>query len=378
MTTDKWDPLLHVAPGRLRQVTSYNDDVRGGNWLGLRPAEARPKRILLEPGETHTMLSITGAGVVTRVWLTVIPFPPFSGLHDVVIRCYWDDEPEPSVQCSLGDFFGAPFGRMRSYVSAPLSVTSGGFSCSFPMPFSSRALVQLTNEGNGVVDPLFYQVTYRELDEQPATELRFHAGWNRENPTTAGTPYTILDTTGRGNYVGARLDMQNRQQWIPGSLAKAIFPYGLGFGMLEGPEHIFIDGESEASISGTGTEDYFNAGWYFLTGRFSAPTHGCTMRNWVTGRASAYRFHVDVPVPFTESIRVTMDHGMNSVVETDYSSVAYWYQTEPHPPYPALPSPAERRPTPATGNVAQSLALLAPAAAVGWVGLRRLLRRNAR
>jgi hypothetical protein len=142
--------------------------------------------------------------------------------------------------------------------------------------------------------------------------------------------------------------------------------------MLEGPEHIFVDGETAPSVSGTGTEDYFNAGWYFSR-KFSAPTHGCTVRNWPTGRASAYRFHVDAPVPFRDSIRVTMDHGMDNVVDADYASVAYWYQTEPHEPPPPLPPPGQRRPASVWPNVGQSALVLAPVGASLGHGVRRLL-----
>jgi hypothetical protein len=370
MRTLSWDPLLGHIPGRMRQSTSWRDDPRGSDMLGFRPASARPKRILLEPGETHEALAVSGPGVITRFWLTVMPWRP-AHLRDVVVRCFWDGETEPSVLAGAGDFFGAPFGKFRSYQSQRLCYTGGAFTCSFPMPFASRAVVQLTNEGTKVVDPLFYALTYYELDDEPATDLRFHARWHRERATTPGEPYTILEASGTGHYVGVRMDMQNRHRWWTKPVAEAVFPYGLGLGMLEGPEHIFVDGEQAPSVSGTGTEDYFNAGWYFAR-TFSAPTHGCTMRNWFTGRASAFRFHVDAPVPFRESIRVTMDHGMNNVVRGDYASVAYWYQTEPHVAFPPLPAPAQRRRRSALANLGQAALVLAPLGASVVHAVRRL------
>lgn len=371
-----WSRLMTPVPGRTAQLSSHRGDLRGSGMAGLRPAAARAKRVLLEPGETHTLAAIDGPGLITRIWVTGVPYRPLSRLSDLVLRCFWDGEASPSVLCSVADFFGAPFGSARSYVSAPLSYTSGGFVSSFPMPFASAALLQVTNEGDRVVDPFFYAATFYHLDQPPETPLRMHARWNRENPTSPGRAYQILEATGQGHYVGARLDMQNRERWARLPVRRAAFPYGLGLGMLEGPEHIYVDGETTAGITGTGTEDYFNAGWYFLNGTFSTPTHGCTVRNWATGRVSAYRYDVHAPVPFTRSVRVTVDHGIDNVLEADYASVAYWYQTEPHRPYPQLPPPHLRRPSPVWGNLAQSALIVGPAAAVGLWGARRLTRRQ--
>jgi hypothetical protein len=371
-----WSSLLEQAPGRTRQASSAGRDDRGRDLLGFRPHLARTKRILLQPGETHSMAHLDGPGMITRIWMTTPTLPLQSTLRDVVLRFYWDGESHPSVECSLGDFFGASFDRARSYVSAPLSLTSGGFNCLFPMPYATGAHLDITNEGRRVVDPFFYAVTYDDLAEPPPTKLRFHAQWRREHRTSPGLPYTILEATGKGHFVGVRLDMQNLDNWLRRPPTEAVFPYGLGMGMLEGQERIWVDDDQVPSILGTGTEDYFNAGWYFLKGCFSAPTHGCTVSSWLTGRASAYRFDIYSPVPFQQRIRVTVDHGMNNLVETDYSSTAYWYQSEPHGPFPKLPPPDERTPTPVWQNVAQSSTVLMPAAAVGALLLRRMLRRG--
>jgi hypothetical protein len=371
-----WSSLLGQAPGRTRQASSAGRDDRGPDWLGFRPHLARTKRILLEPGETHSMADLDGPGMITRIWMTTPTLPLQSTLRDVVLRFSWDGESHPSVECSFGDFFGASFDRARSYVSAPLSITSGGFNCLFPMPYATGAHLEITNEGRRVVDPFFYAVTYDDLAEPPPSQLRFHAQWRRERRTSPGHPYTILEATGQGHFVGVRLDMQNLDNWLRRPPTEAVFPYGLGMGMLEGQERIWVDDDQVPSVLGTGTEDYFNSGWYFLKGCFSAPTHGCTVSSWLTGRASAYRFDIHSPVPFQQRIRVTVDHGMNNLVETDYSSTAYWYQSEPHNPFPKLPPPHERAPTPVWQNVAQSSTVLMPAAAVGALLLRRMLRRG--
>jgi hypothetical protein len=61
-------------------------------------------------------------------------------------------------------------------------------------------------------------------------------------------------------------------------------------------------------------------------------------------RSMAYRFHIEDPIPFTKSIKVTMEHGHANHRSDNWYTVAYWYQTEPHAPFPALPSVGDRIP----------------------------------
>ena len=370
MSTSRLSDVATPRQVRTRQLTSFGRDPdRGGTFLGTRPAAARRKRVFLAAGETHTMARIQGAGAITRLWMTVLPVAS-RALRDVVLRMYWDDEPAPSVECPLGDFFGAPLGRRLSYVSEPLTIANGAYLCSWPMPFETSARLDVTNEGSTPVDPLFYQVTY---SERPAAEhrLRFHAQWRRQNPTQRGSPYVILDARGQGHYVGCHLFMQNREWWLRPQLRQIIFPYGFGLGLLEGRESIHVDSETQPSISGTGTEDYFNGAWYNLvTGRVSAPHHGCTVRDLLRARVAMYRFDISAPVPFTQSISVAMDHGLENELEGDYTSVAYWYQAEPHAPFQALAPPAHRAPTSGGLNLLQVILLLvAPALVVALIVL---------
>ena len=370
--------LLDPRHGRMRQVSSFDRDPdRGGTWHGLRPAVARRKRVLLAPGETHTIGELTGAGMITRMWMTTLLPLNLHALRNLTLRLYWDGEPQPSVDCPFGDFFGAPFGRYVGYVAEPMSLTSGGFNCIWPMPYASGARLEISNDGPGTVDPLFYQVTFYELDAPPESKLRFHAQWRRDNPTRPAEPYTVLEARGVGHYVGCHMFMQNREWWLRSPLRDIIFPYGFGMGMLEGQERIWVDGEATPSVVGTGTEDYFNAGWYFIGDGFSAPQHGCTMRNFVTGRAAAYRFDLTSPVPFRQSLRMTLDHGFENMLECDYASVAYWYQEEPHLAFPPLPPTAARRPLSPLGNVVQAALTLGAPAFVG-LGLRWLKNRRNR
>jgi hypothetical protein len=285
----------------------------------------------VEPGQTLTLLDYKGAGMIRRFWCTIAP-------DDNTIRCqailrmYWDGEKEPSVETPIGAFFGVGFGEQQDYISLPLNETSGGYNCYWPMPFHKSAYWTITNLSAKPIDAFYYNIDYTAYKSLPASELCFHAQWRRENPTTQGKNYVILDATGKGQYVGTALYMQNMQ-------ARNIT-------FLEGNEVVSIDGNKTPSIIGTGTEDYFSSGWYFDHGPYSAPYHGCIIKDDKIGRISAYRWHIEDAIPFKKSIQFTIQHGAEDDVKSDYSSVAYWYQTLPHKQFPPLPSPEDLLPSP--------------------------------
>jgi hypothetical protein len=374
---DDFHHLLVAQPGWTRQASSFGrDPYRGSNWGGFRHMEACIKRILLAPGETHVMASLAGAGMITRIHMTtLLPFNNHA-LRNMVLRFYWDGENLPSVESPFGDFFGAPFGAYQPYASAPMSLTAGAFNCLWLMPYANGARLEITNEGPSVVDPFFYNITYREMPEGPPSGLRFHAFWRRENPTRRGVPFTILNAEGSGHYVGCHLNMENREWWLRPPLRAISFPRGFGLGMMEGWETITRDEETEASVRGTGTEDYFNGAWYYLLkgGRFSAPYHGCILRDFLRSRIAAYRFDIQAPVSFSRSLRVKIGHGFYNELVCDYSSTAYWYQTEPHRPWSKLTPVYLRQPQAALGNLAQSMAFLAPPVVALLALLWRLTR----
>ena len=376
---DHFHHLLIPQPGWARQVSSFGRDPdRGSRWGGLRSTEACIKRILLAPGETHSMASLSGAGMVTRIWMTtLLPFNAHA-LRNLVLRFYWDGETQPSVECPFGDFFGAPFGAYESYASIPMSLTAGAFNCLWLMPFANGARLEVTNEGSSVVDPFFYNITYQRLPDGSPSDLRFHAQWRRENPTRKGVRYTILDAEGTGHYVGCHLNMQNREWWLRAPVRDIKFPRGFGLGMMEGWESIYRDGETEPSVSGTGTEDYFSGAWYFLSkaGCFSAPYHGCIVRDVLRSRIAVYRFDMSAPVSFSRSLRVEIAHGFYNDLDCDYSGTAYWYQAEPHRTFTPLPPVPLRQPHPVTLNVMQSALLLAPPVAATLAFLWGLKRRR--
>lgn len=343
--------LPRLRHGRRGRESSW--DRTGGN----------DDRLTVRPGERALLADITGPGAITHIWCTVaLPDKEAPDLGDgdflrrLVLQITWDDQTEPSVLVPLGDFFGVGFGRTTNFVSAPLQMSpqdGKGFNCWFAMPFAGRAKVELLSEMSEEPVLFYYYIDYETYQETQPDLGYFHAQWRRENPTAGvaegsesnrqflleGTNldgagnYVILDAEGHGHYVGCVLNvhnLRNTSQWNW---------YG------EGDDMIFIDGEEfPPRLHGTGTEDYFNTAWC-PDQSYHAPYHGITLPggpNW-SGQVSVYRFHIEDPVVFHESVRVTIEHGHANKRSDDLSSVAYWYQSLPHRPF-GLPSVDQRIP----------------------------------
>jgi hypothetical protein len=400
MSVFKGSPLGELA--RIRNVTTRRAsswDRTGGNMDALT----------IQAGETVTLADIAGAGCINHIWCTHM-CQQEDYLRRVVLRARWDNEEGFSIEVPLGDFFGMGHAKMVNFSSLPLQMSPSdgrGFNCWFPMPFGSRAEFFLTNEADVPLN-FYYYIDYELHDAIPADMGRFHAQWRRENPTDgirkealpqiveesrpilqqtplfANAPedtlsnlaysfggrnidgrgnYVILEAEGRGHYVGCNLNIHNLrtdaevawpadQPWPP-DLKNPNPEKLMGFFKLfnwygEGDDMIFIDGEEwPPSLHGTGTEDYFNTA-YCPAIKYDSPYHGLTLPggpNW-SGKSSYYRFHIEDPIHFRKSIRVTIEHGHNNHRSDDLSSTAYWYQLEPHKPFPPLPPVAERLPHP--------------------------------
>lgn len=318
-------------------------------------------RVTVEPGSTVTLAEMEGSGSVNHIWMTVaprdVPTPETADrdfLRRLVLKVYWDGSPSPSVLVPLGDFFGVGHARTVNFASLPLQMSpqdGKAFNSFFHMPFAEGARFELTSDCVDEVLWFYYYIDYEVFDRLEDGLGRFHASWNRQSPADgvdqgdmanseflfegsnldgAGN-YTILDTTGRGHYVGCVLNVTNLRH------TDAWNWYG------EGDDMIFVDGETwPPSLHGTGTEDYFNTAWC-PSQSYHAPYHGLTLpggENW-SGQISTYRFHIEDPVPFTTSIRVTIEHGHANRRSDDLSSVAYWYQESPSTDLSLLP--VERR-----------------------------------
>jgi hypothetical protein len=333
------------ALARLRSYKSRRSsswDRSGGNGDAVR----------VEPGKSATLLEATGAGVVTHLWFTIDSQDPHH-LKNLVLRAWWDGENSPSVEVPIGDFFGLGLGEYFTYQSALLAVAPiKALNAYFQMPFSNGARLTLTNDGKIRTDSLYFHVDYVTLPSLPEGLGRFHAQYRQAVPTKAWTDewtneyderingkknlsgegnYVFLDAAGKGHFVGVTHSiLQNQEQW-PG----------------EGDDMIFIDGDAMPTINGTGTEDYYNGAWDFGGQAFAYMHQGAPLMvnpEHIGGRYSLYRWHIESPIAFEKSIRVTIESGHGNHRADDYYSTAYWYQTEPHAAFPALPAPEARVP----------------------------------
>gem|GEM_PF-278916 len=267
--------------------------------------------IALSAGKMGVIFSTKGPGCIDVITLKLPQNIEPIALKRLIIRAYWDDESSPSIESPLLDFFGCGF-QESVHSSLPLVVKPGEYICRFPMPFKKSGRIEIANGGDKPVS-IEAAIEYRQFDKLNQDALYFHAKWHR-TLTVEGVPYTILKASGRGHYVGCTMSMQG-QRWLS---------------FLEGDELIYVDGEKEPSVHGTGTEDYFNCGWYFATGLVSQPLHGLTFKtDW--DQVGAYRLHIPDYISFSKEIIVNIEHGgENDYPEADYSSTAYFYQSEPH------------------------------------------------
>jgi len=339
--------MVYLRDSTSARVSSY--DRSGGN------GDSRS----IPPGQTLELADIPGAGCIRHVYFTILGREHY--LRDMVLRMYWDGEANPSVEVPFGDFFGLGHERPRFFRSLLVSVNPGtgvvgtyGFNSYFPMPFADGARLTLANEGAAPVG-LWYHIDYEKLDKLDDNVGRFHAQWRRENPTTAvgektnvtihdginldgKENYVILEAEGRGNVVGYFLNVDNVAAGRYGEDDDTW--YG------EGDDMIFIDGEKwPPSLHGTGSEEIFGGG-ACPNIEYAGPYTGYHVignRDYV-GKVSMYRFFVTDPIRFKKSIRVTIEHGHANNMANDYSSCAFWYQTEPHAPFPPLPPAVDRRP----------------------------------
>ncbi len=322
------DRLTHLQPGRPLRSSSGNADWQNSN-VDYR---------FIRPRETLTLADFKGPGSVRRIWMTVLPSEPgYSRL--LTLRIFWDGEKLPSVECPIGDFFGVGHGVDVAMNSLPVRVSAEGRarSCYWAMPFRKSARITVTNDGTQATWGFYYNIDGEQAPVAAAAPY-FHASYRQAFPCGPGN-YVIAQIKGRGHYVGTVLSARTLSAgW---------------FG--EGDEFMYVDGEKIPSIRGTGYEDYFGEAWALR--KTDGAYNGCSV--WEGGnpgaRSTCYRWHIPDPVRFSTGLKVEIQHKgvgtgpdgkeSNNVERDDeYASVAFWYQTGPHLPYPPLPSGMDRLP----------------------------------
>ena len=358
-----------------RRISSF--DRTGGNLDFL----------IIKAGEKQVIADIDGPGCITHIWTTQACMGASFFPRHIIIRIWWDDELEPSVECPLGDFFGLGHGERINFTSLPLQMSpekGKGMNCWWPMPFKKHAKIEIENDNPKGWTPnpekplqrlyglnFYYYVDYelyeawseegpplgyfhcqfRRNDYYPDTKVdrdtgkkfsvlgwQILAGKNRLDNGGYKENHTILEAQGKGHYVGAHIDIDNRFRWR--------VPMALNW-PGEGDDMIWIDDweqKGEPTLYGTGTEDYVNTA-YCPTEKYNAPYHGVIKGDWnPAGKLSYYRYHIEDPISFEKSIKVTIEHGHDNHRGDIWETTAYWYQLEPHYQFPEFPNHKERMP----------------------------------
>lgn len=281
-------------------------------------------RVEIAPGTEHELARFDGAGAVTYFYIT----DGRGGIQDrnLVLRFYWDGNDFPSVNVPAADFFGAVGGKGIDYESLYMAIYHNCHQCYLPMPFSKGARVVLYNDGDKpYVRDVAYNFDCVKDAAYASNKSRFHACWNRSNPTDG--LHTLLDVTGRGHYVGniLHVNTQSRRWWG------------------EGDTDFILDGR--AMKHSPGTEDEYGA-CFDLGGKFThmlcGYIQGGLLVDEQTGEYSyqghnrMYRWYAPNPIRFTKGLKVTLqnqfvapgttyDFKAQQRASDDYITVAYYY-----------------------------------------------------
>lgn len=354
-------PLLSNNKSRAINAENPNGERGGGGKASSNLGASRKGSpcITLKSGETAVLGEINSTGIIQHIWITVTDHTDtgYFVLRDLVLRMYWDGEEAPSVESPLGDFFCCGFAKGCTVNSMPIVVNpTRGLNSYFPMPFKKGAKITIENQHDSDIGGFFFQIDYCLCDELPEETGYFHAQWHREKITKLKEDYVIVDNIkGKGQYIGTYMALSTLERYWWG----------------EGEVKFYMDGDKEyPTICGTGTEDYFGGAWSFATqnqgltventyctafmgypyySRIDDSHHNDYHLNDCPTMRGFYRWHIMDPICFQEKLKVTIQqigvcHKGLFERQDDVSTVAYWYQLEPHNPYEKLMDTMDRHP----------------------------------
>lgn len=282
--------------------------------------EVKTETFTLQPGQSVPFFQMNKGGRI--VGFEIDGGDSFEGLtKDIILSAKWDNDATPAIQAPLVDFFGYGYGEpaMRSMIIG----TRGTMSyCYMPAPFDQNAEMKLTyatrNTGKQSPVTITTKVYYNKNARIAAQEGKFYTVWSRFLDAEKGKYHTFANLKGKGHYVGTI-------HW-----AQALIPGMTQF--FEGDDSIYVDGKMR--MHGTGSEDYYNGGWYALLDRWdrgvSLPIHGSLDYSLQMGRTGGYRFYTTDKMPFEKEIFVGIEHGpTGNEWPVDYASIAFYYGDTP-------------------------------------------------
>jgi len=311
-------PLTVEAQAELDHVADAWTHPGRRPW-GDAPVQVEEREFVVEPGTAFELFHAERGGRVLGIELERAPGTPPRG-PGVLLEGRWDGHTEPAILAPANDFFGYAFGEAAAQ-GFLLGSRAGTDYAYLPMPFDRSASVVLrVLAGEAAAARGTARVYWAADPRDPATEGRLYATWRREREPAVGEPYLLLDAQGPGHQVGVLLQAQ-----------------GLNPGMtvfFEGDDVTTIDGAMR--LHGTGSEDFFNGGWYALLDRWdrgmSLALHGALDYSLPLSRTGGYRFYLADKLSFADHLRQTIEHGPEgNAVPVEYTSVAFHYGTSPSP-----------------------------------------------
>jgi hypothetical protein len=293
-----------------REIRSIWDSV--SEAIIPKGAHRELKQCTLAAGKSVTVFESLQSGRVVAIRLT--PASAFAGTdRRLVLKATWDGDAKPAILVPVGDFFGYSFGD-PSARSLLVGVESDTAYAYFPMPYDNSARIEIVSERQSGPPVRFTSEVISTPQARQKNEGRFYARWNRENPVPQGEPFKFVEVDGRGHLVGVILQAQGFES------GQTLF--------FEGDDEATLDGQ--LTIHGTGSEDFFNGGWYDIpgrwNGRFSLPLSGALDYQKSLGRTGAYRLMLSDAYAFQNSLKLTIEHGgEGNRVPADYAATSFLY-----------------------------------------------------
>ncbi|MGI5214701.1 DUF2961 domain-containing protein [Plantactinospora sp. CA-290183] len=275
-------------------------------------------------GGTATLATLTGPAAISALRIRVPDAAATEAtLNGLRIRMTFDGR--ATVDSPLGEFFGAGLGErdVRALMFGMDPAPGGWYSAWWMMPFASSATVSLANTTGATVSGVQAEVVHA-ADARWATELgpAGDAGYfttqSRSGATVQGRDWVLADQPGRGRFLGVTQVVRNETAG------------GNERGYLEGDERLYTDGSLSPLWHGTGSEDYYESGWYFnrgeYTGLFTGDTgHRVRTATCVVECDSMYRLQIGDAVSYTSGFRLSIEHGPQNDIPVRESSTAFLY-----------------------------------------------------
>lgn len=282
--------------------------------------QVEEKNFTLLPGQEVTFFEKNAPGRI--VGFEIDGGNSFEGNRkDVLLYSSWDNETVPAIYAPLADFFGYAYGKgaMRNIMIGKSGTLNYDY---IPCPYDQSARMKLIYKERKGEKQNPVQVTTRVYHNgtarDQANEGKFYTNWRREIYPENGKYFEFADLKGKGHYVGTV------------HLAQGLTPGMTEF--FEGDDSTYVDGKMR--MHGTGSEDYYNGGWYALLNRWdkgvSLPVHGSLDYSLPMSRTGGYRFYTTDKLAFEKEMFIGIEHGpTGNTYPVDYTSVAYYYSDSP-------------------------------------------------